>query len=148
MRARNSRAPATTSGALHLPVLQCSLAPRIPPHSAAARAPSYNGFIKERSLACGSRRASARAERHGARGFQWVLFFSSLPARGGYAKEIALIQKFDSKHVTIVGGETPLGKRPEVKPGVTLDVPAHCLNSNLSGTLNALRSDECIGLVD
>ena len=44
--------------------------------------------------------------------------------------------------------ETPLGISLEVKPGVTLDIPANGLDRSLSGALDALRSDERIGLVD
>ena len=50
----------------------------------------------------------------------------------------------NSKRVELGVAETPLGKGLEVKPGVTLDAPANCLNRSLSGTLNTWRSDERI----
>ena len=43
--------------------------------------------------------------------------------------------------------ETPLGISLEVKPCVTLDIPANGLDRSLSEAQNALRSDECISLV-
>ena len=44
--------------------------------------------------------------------------------------------------------ESPLGISLEVKPGVTLNIPANGLDRSLSGAQNALRSDERKDLVD